>query len=317
MGEELIRMESICKHFPGVKALDNVSLTVHAGEVHALLGENGAGKSTLIKILNGVHTPTAGEIYVKGKKVDIHNVSEAQKLNIGIIFQEFNLCPDLSVAENIYIGRQKKNRFGLISPRQVNRDAQDLLNELGLKQIKATDIVRTLSTSQMQMVEIAKAMSFDSDVIVFDEPTASLTEAEIKVLFGIIRDLCGRGKGIIYISHRMEELKEIANTVTILRDGQKIGESFAFQEKTLDEIIRMMVGRELKDKYPTGCHLIVCRNVMIYFTEEAKLDIYKNFNRALVNDGCLFVGNTEQIINHKDLGYTFDKLFFYRKVQGI
>ena len=251
MGEELIRMESICKHFPGVKALDNVSLTVHAGEVHALLGENGAGKSTLIKILNGVHTPTAGEIYVKGKTADIHNVSDAQKLNIGIIFQEFNLCPDLSVAENIYIGRQKKNRFGLISPRQVNRDAQDLLNELGLKQIKATDIVRTLSTSQMQMVEIAKAMSFDSDVIVFDEPTASLTEAEIKVLFGIIRDLCGRGKGIIYISHRMEELKEIANTVTILRDGQKIGESFAFQEKTLDEIIRMMVGRELKDKYPT------------------------------------------------------------------
>lgn len=250
IGKELIRMEGICKYFPGVKALDHVSLKVHEGEVHALLGENGAGKSTLIKILNGVYAPTSGEIYVKGSKVDIHNVSDAQKLHIGIIFQEFNLCPDISVAENIYIGRQKKNRFGLIDKKGVLSDTQVLLDRLGLTYIKPADIVRTLSTSQMQMVEIAKAMSFDSEVIVFDEPTASLTETEIQTLFRIIRDLCAQGKGIIYISHRMEELKEIADTVTVLRDGQKIGDSFRFRDKTMDELIRMMVGRELKDKYP-------------------------------------------------------------------
>lgn len=248
--KELIRMEKICKYFPGVKALDGVSLTVNAGEVHALLGENGAGKSTLIKILNGVYTPTSGEIFVKGEKVDIHSVSEAQKLHIGIIFQEFNLCPDLNVAENIFIGRQKKNRLGLIDKKGVLEDTQALLDKLNLNQIRPTDLVRTLSTSQMQMVEIAKAMSFESDVIVFDEPTAALTESEIKILFTIIRDLCSKGKGIIYISHRMEELKEIADTVTVLRDGQKIGESFRFQEKSMDELISMMVGRELKDKYP-------------------------------------------------------------------
>lgn len=250
MRKELIRMEKICKYFPGVKALDNVSLTVYAGEVHALLGENGAGKSTLIKILNGVYVPTSGEIFVKGKRTDIHNVNEAQKLNIGIIFQEFNLCPDLNVAENIYIGRQRKTRFGLIDKKGVIDDTQKLLDKLGLKHIKPTDLVRTLSTSQMQMVEIAKAMSFDSEVIVFDEPTAALTEAETEILFRIIRELCAQGKGIIYISHRMEELKEIADTVTVLRDGQKIGETFRFQDKTMDELINMMVGRELKDKYP-------------------------------------------------------------------
>lgn len=250
IGKELIRMEGICKFFPGVKALDNVSLKVHEGEVHALLGENGAGKSTLIKILNGVYTPTSGEIYVKGNKVDIHNVSEAQKLNIGIIFQEFNLCPDINVAENIYIGRQKKTKLGLVDTRGVLSDTQKLLDRLGLTQIKPTDIVRELSTSQMQMVEIAKAMSLDSEVLVFDEPSATLTDAEIRVLFGIMRDLCARGKGVIYISHRMEELKEIADTVTVLRDGQKIGESFRFQDKTMEELIQMMVGRKLKDKYP-------------------------------------------------------------------
>ena len=247
---ELIRMEGICKYFPGVKALENVDLTVHEGEVHALLGENGAGKSTLIKILNGVYAPDAGSIYVKGEKKEFHSVSDAQACGIGIVFQEFNLCTDISVAENVFIGRLQKNRFGMIQHRAIQRETQRILDEVGLHSIKPTDIVRRMSAAQMQMVEIAKAISANSDVIVFDEPTASLTESETKILFGIIRKLCSQGKGIIYISHRMEELKEIADTVTILRDGQKIGESFRFADKTLDELIQMMVGRELKDKYP-------------------------------------------------------------------
>ena len=250
MKQELIRMEGICKYFPGVKALENVDITVHAGEVHALLGENGAGKSTLIKILNGVHKPDAGSIYVKGEKKEFNCVNDAQACGIGIVFQEFNLCPDISVAENVYIGRLKRNKLGLVDHRAIQRDTQKILDEVGLHSIKPTDIVRRMSAAQMQMVEIAKAISVNSEVIVFDEPTASLTESETQILFGIIRKLCSQGKGIIYISHRMEELKEIADTVTILRDGQKIGESFRFADKSLDELIQMMVGRELKDKYP-------------------------------------------------------------------
>lgn len=248
--QELIRMEGICKYFPGVKALENVNLTVHSGEVHALLGENGAGKSTLIKILNGVHKPDAGSIYVKGEKKEFNSVNDAQVCGIGIVFQEFNLCPDINVAENVFVGRLKKNKFGLIDHRGILKDTQKILDEVGLHSIKPTDLVRRMSAAQMQMVEIAKAISMNSEVIVFDEPTASLTESETQILFGIIRKLCSQGKGIIYISHRMEELKEIADTVTILRDGQKIGESFRFADKTLDELIQMMVGRELKDKYP-------------------------------------------------------------------
>lgn len=251
MNEELIRMEGICKYFPGVKALENVSITVRAGEVHALLGENGAGKSTLIKILNGVYRPDKGKIFVRGKEVQINDISDAQRLGIGIIFQEYNLCPDINVAENVFIGRQKKNRFGLVDRRYVERETQKVLDKVGLNNIKPTDLVRRMSSSQMQMVEIAKAISMESDLIVFDEPTAALTEGETKILFRIIRDLCKHGKGIIYISHRMEELREIADNVTILRDGCKIGESFCFEDKTMDELIRMMVGRELKDKFPT------------------------------------------------------------------
>lgn len=211
MNEELIRMEGICKYFPGVKALENVSITVRAGEVHALLGENGAGKSTLIKILNGVYRPDKGKIFVRGKEVQINDISDAQRLGIGIIFQEYNLCPDINVAENVFIGRQKKNRFGLVDRRYVERETQKVLDKVGLNNIKPTDLVRRMSSSQMQMVEIAKAISMESDLIVFDEPTAALTEGETKILFRIIRDLCKHGKGIIYISHRMEELREIAD----------------------------------------------------------------------------------------------------------
>lgn len=248
---ELLRMENICKTFPGVKALDNVNITVNAGEVHALLGENGAGKSTLMKILNGVegYLPDSGKIYVRGKETLINNISTAHKLGIGIIFQELNLCQDLSVADNVFIGRQK-NRFGFVDQEYVLKETRKILTRFNLDIIKAEDIVGKMSVAQMQMVEICKALSYNSDILVFDEPTAALAEREIDKLFEIIHELKEEGKGIIYISHRMEELARIADRVTVLRDGAQIGEPFDFNSVSLDEIINRMVGRTLENKYP-------------------------------------------------------------------
>ena len=248
---ELLRMEGITKTFPGVKALDNVNLTLNAGEVHALLGENGAGKSTLMKVLNGVggYRPDSGKIYVRGKEVSIDSINDAQRLGIGIIFQEISLCPDLTVADNVFIGRQK-SRFGFVNSKYVTEETQKILDRLGLDMIKPSDLVRTMSVAQTQMVEICKALSYNSDILVFDEPTAALAEKEIVILFKIIHELKAAGKGIIYISHRMEELSQIADRVTVLRDGCTIGESFDFNSTSMDEIIRRMVGRTLENKYP-------------------------------------------------------------------
>ncbi len=248
---ELLRMEGITKTFPGVKALDNVNLTLNAGEVHALLGENGAGKSTLMKVLNGVggYRPDSGKIYVRGKEVSIDSINDAQRLGIGIIFQEISLCPDLTVADNVFIGRQK-SRFGFVNSKHVTAETQKILDRLGLDMIKPSDLVRTMSVAQTQMVEICKALSYNSDILVFDEPTAALAEKEIVILFKIIHELKAAGKGIIYISHRMEELSQIADRVTVLRDGCTIGESFDFNSTSMDEIIRRMVGRTLENKYP-------------------------------------------------------------------
>ena len=244
-------MENITKTFPGVKALNQVNLTLNAGEVHALLGENGAGKSTLLKVLNGVggYKPDSGKIFVRGKEVSINSINDAQELGIGIIFQEINLCPDLTVADNVFIGRQK-NRFGFVDKKYVEQETQKILERLGLDMIRPTDVVRRMSVAQTQMVEICKALSYNSEIIVFDEPTAALAEKEIVKLFEIIRELKNEGRGIIYISHRMEELSQIADRVTVLRDGCTIGDSFDFNTTSMDEIIRRMVGRTLENKFP-------------------------------------------------------------------
>lgn len=244
-------MENITKTFPGVKALNQVNLTLNAGEVHALLGENGAGKSTLMKVLNGVggYKPDSGKIFVRGKEVSINSINDAQELGIGIIFQEINLCPDLTVADNVFIGRQK-NRFGFVDKKYVEQETQKILERLGLDMIRPTDVVRRMSVAQTQMVEICKALSYNSEIIVFVEPTAALAEKEIVKLFEIIRELKNEGRGIIYISHRMEELSQIADRVTVLRDGCTIGDSFDFNTTSMDEIIRRMVGRTLENKFP-------------------------------------------------------------------
>ena len=243
----LLRMEGISKVFPGVKALDNVNIDIYAGEVHALIGENGAGKSTLMKVLNGIYQPDGGKIFVKGKEVTIDNPHKAQELGISIVFQEFNLCDHISIANNIFIGRMK-TRHGVVDDKWLYHQTKELLDRIGLKR-DPREKVRMLSVAEKQMVEIAKALSLNADVIVFDEPTSSLTEKEIDQLFAIIDKLRAEGKGIYYISHRMEELDRICDRVTVLRDGEHIA-TFPYKEVTIDQLIKLMVGRSLTDKFP-------------------------------------------------------------------
>lgn len=247
MSEELFRMEGISKSFPGVKALDKVSLKVNKGEVLGLVGENGAGKSTLMKILSGVYRADEGEIFIEGKKVVIDSVSKAHELGISIIMQELNMCGHLSVADNIFIGRAHKKGL-LIDDKQMHREAKKILDDLGI-QLSTYDRVGSLSVAKQQMVEIAKAISFNSKILVLDEPTATLTEREIDQLFGIINRLKEKGVGMVYISHRMAELSRICERVTVIRDGQYIG-TRNLNDISMDELVNMIVGRPLEDKYP-------------------------------------------------------------------
>lgn len=245
----LLEMKGICKQFPGVTALDDVCLTLDSGEVLALLGENGAGKSTLVKILSGVYTMDKGQIKINGDIVDIRNVWDAMKLGIGIIHQELNLIPDLTVYENIFLGREKRNSVTKrIDKSYLKQESKKLLNRLGVD-IDVERIVKTLSVAEQQMVEIAKVLSMDCRIIIMDEPTDALTTDEVQNLFKVIRALKCEGKGIILISHKIEEIMEIADRVEVLRDGKYIGTKVVAETNT-DELIKMMVGRELKEKFP-------------------------------------------------------------------
>lgn len=247
MGENLLKMKNVSKRFPGVYALQGVQFELNRGEVHALLGENGAGKSTLIKILGGIYTIDHGEIYFNGEEEQIASVKDAQELGISIIHQELALIPYLTVAENIYLGREPLNRYGLIDFPMMNNKTQELLEDFGIN-ISAEMVVHKLTVAQQQMVEIIKAVSFQSKIIVMDEPTSSLTEKEVKFLFDTIKSLMKKGVGIIYISHRMEELFEISDRITVLRDGQYI-ETVKTKETDQDTLINMMVGRKLESYY--------------------------------------------------------------------
>ena len=242
-----VEMNHISKSFPGVKALDDVSLCVKEGEVHALLGENGAGKSTLMKILSGVYTKDAGTIKLFGKEVDNITPVKACELGVAIIHQELNLCPHLTVAENIFLGREKRKGM-LVDQHAMNKAAQDILNNLKID-IDASTIVGNLQVSKQQMVEIAKALSINARVLIMDEPTSALTAKEIEDLFRIILTLKKEGHSIIYISHRLEELAHIVDRVTILRDGRFITTS-NYRDMTMNEIIYNMVGRDITEKFP-------------------------------------------------------------------
>ena len=240
-------MRNICKSFPGVKALDNVGFSVEEGEIRALVGENGAGKSTLMKILNGNYKKDSGEILIDGVPVNITNPQVADAYGITIIFQELNLVDDLSIAENIFAGRLAK-RGKLINWNEINEKARQLLERVSF-QVDPTRLVGTLTVAEKQMVEIAKALSRNSRIILMDEPSATLTKKEMDALFEIIRDLKKSGIAVIYISHRMEEIFQICETVTVMRDGQIIG-TRDVANVTSDELVQMMVGREVSSAYP-------------------------------------------------------------------
>ncbi len=247
MDEVIVRMEHITKTFPGVKALDDVHFELRAGEVMALLGENGAGKSTLMKILSGVYTRDGGEMEIFGKSYGDLTPKGAQALGVAIIHQELNMCRHLSIAENMFLGREK-TRLGTLSQREMETEASNALEELGID-LDPRQVVGELPVSKQQMVEIAKALSTNAKILIMDEPTSSLTSREIDDLFRIIRDLKAKGCGVVYISHRLEELQYIVDRVTIMRDGQFVT-SGRFQDMTMDEIIANMVGREIKEKFP-------------------------------------------------------------------
>lgn len=244
----VLALRGIRKAFPGVVALDGVDLDLHAGEVHVLLGENGAGKSTLMKIISGAVPRDAGEIQVDGAAVEIAGPRHAQSLGIGIIYQEFNLVPHLSAAENIFLGREPSLAPGVIDQARLLREGQRQLNDLGVT-IAADAIVSRLSVAQQQMVEVAKALSLNARVLIMDEPTSALTDQEIRELFATIGRLKTRGVAIAYISHRMEELFAIGDRVTVLRDGRHVG-TRKISETTMAELVRLMVGRDLHEHFP-------------------------------------------------------------------
>jgi len=246
----LLRMVNIEKAFPGIKALDKVSLTVKAGTVHALMGENGAGKSTLMKCLFGVYKQDSGDIYLEGRKVDFKNPKQALENGVAMVHQELNQALKRNVMDNMWLGRfPKVSRFlPFTSEKKMYRATKDVFTKLGMT-IDPKTVMSKMSVSLRQMVEIAKAVSYDSKVIVFDEPTSSLTDREAQRLFEIIEMLKSKGCGIIYISHKMEEILRISDEVTIMRDGKYVATKDA-KTLTTDEIIKLMVGRELTNRYP-------------------------------------------------------------------
>ncbi|MCF0115363.1 MAG: sugar ABC transporter ATP-binding protein, partial [Erysipelotrichaceae bacterium] len=251
MSEYVLEMKNICKSFPGVKALDNVTLKIRPGTVHALMGENGAGKSTLMKCLFGIYKRDSGDVVFEGKEVNFRDSAEALEAGIAMVHQELQPIPERSIAENIYCGRYPLKSYGpikVVDHAKMNSDAATYLKEVGLN-FEPTTKLGVLSISQMQSVEIAKAVSVNAKVVIMDEPTSSLTENEVETLFTIINDLRSKGVSIIYISHKMEEILRISDEVTIMRDGTYVG-TWPAKELTTDLIIKRMVGRELTDRYP-------------------------------------------------------------------
>ncbi|HAW28642.1 MAG TPA: sugar ABC transporter ATP-binding protein, partial [Planctomycetaceae bacterium] len=245
----LLRLQGITRRFGNVTALDDVSFAVAAGEIHTLLGENGAGKSTLIKILGGIYQPDAGEIWSGEKQVQLRQVTDADQLKIRLIHQELSLAPNLTVAENIFLGREPV-RCGLLQRREMNRQAEALLTRLGLTEISdVTAVVSQLSTAQQQLVEIARALSQEARVLILDEPTSSLSETEVEALFTTLQQLKAQGVGIIYISHRMEEVTRLSDRITVLRDGKTVGTAKTGEIEPAT-LIEWMVGRDIKEHFP-------------------------------------------------------------------
>ncbi len=294
--EIILEVENVSKSFPGVKALDSVSFDLRKGEVHALVGENGAGKSTLMKILSGVYQADEGLIRYKGKVVTFHDVNQAREAGIGIIYQELNLIPHLSVAANIFIGREPLTQFGTLDEKKMNADAVTILGRLNIY-LDPKIILNQLPVSKQQMVEIAKALSLNSEVLIMDEPTSALTESEIDELFTVIHTLRDRGVAIIYISHRLDELKHIVDRISIFRDGHSVSTD-DYVAIGMDEIVNRMVGRKLENKFPpkvntpTQDKLLEVRNIVrAGVLHDISFDLYRG--EILGISGLMGAGRSE------------------------
>ncbi len=244
----LLEMKDIVKNFPGVQALKGAELRVGTGEIHALMGENGAGKSTLMKCLIGIHPQTAGDIYFEGKLIENYSTAEALKMGISMIHQELNPVENRPIMENIWLGREPKNALGLVDHKKMYEMSKDVLEIIDLKEDPRTEM-RHLTVAKMQMIEIAKAISYNAKLIIMDEPTSALTNREVEQLFGIMRKLKENGKSIIYISHKLDEVFAVTDRVTVLRDGAYIGTENT-SDLTVDKMINMMVGRNITDMFP-------------------------------------------------------------------
>ncbi len=290
MADLLVQMEGIEKTFPGVHALSQCRFELRPGEVHAVVGENGAGKSTLMKILAGVYARDAGRILYKGREVEIPNPRTAQLLGISMIHQELNLMPHLTVAQNIFIGREPRQRVKfMVDDNAINEQAEQVFALMHLKLDPRTR-VSELSVAKQQMVEIAKALSFNSEVLIMDEPTAALTDTEIEELFRIIRELRAKGVGVVHISHRLEELKQISDRVTVMRDGRYI-DTVETAEASIDRIISMMVGRTIYEAAP---------EVPEHPSEEVVLEV-KHLNRGNVLKDISFYLKKGEILGFSGL----------------
>lgn len=285
--EVLLQMKNISKEFPGVKALDNISFDLYSGEVHALLGENGAGKSTLIKVLGGIYHPENGQIFIEGKEVSINSVHDAQANKIAIIHQEIVLVQQMTIAENIFLGREPLKN-GMIDFDYMETESQKLLDDFNLN-LRSWETVAKLTIAQQQMVEIIKAISQNSRILVMDEPTSSIEGNEVELLFSVIRRLTERGVGIIYISHKMSELQEICDRVTILRDGQSIATKVV-KETANEELINLMVGRELTNYYDRSYNQ----------TGQVYLEV-KNLSNNLLSDNVSFNVKSGEIVGFSGL----------------
>ncbi len=291
----LLELSGISKSFPGVKALDDIRFNLRSGEVHALLGENGAGKSTLMKIISGIYHRDSGSYRIDGAEIGELTPKKAQELGIAIIHQELNMCTDLTVAENMFLGRESHS-LGLVRQKEMNRKASAMLSQLKID-IDPTTVVKKLPVSKQQMVEIAKALSTNARILIMDEPTSALTDREITELFRIIRELRQQGCAIIYISHRLEELKEITDRVSVFRDGRYV-DTRNFNETNLDEIIALMVGREIKEKFPKvmvpkGKKIMEVRNLSSGIVKDASFDLFAG--EIIGMAGLMGAGRTELV----------------------
>ncbi|MGL4988627.1 MAG: ATP-binding cassette domain-containing protein, partial [Cetobacterium sp.] len=276
--EIILKMEGISKSFPGVKALDGASLNAYKGRVMALMGENGAGKSTLMKIMTGIYTKDAGSVFFNGSEVTFNGTKDSQSAGIAIIHQELNLIEHMSITENIFLGRELTNKFGKIDWALMHNEARNLLDLLNLDDSEKT-LVKDLTIGKMQMIEIAKALSQNAKLIVMDEPTDALTDKETESLFNVIRELTREGRSIIYISHRLKEIPEICDDITVLRDGKFVSEAVV---KEIDEsyIIKSMVGRTLDEQFPNvvvtpGDEVLRVENLNAEFVKDASFSLRK------------------------------------------